>query len=132
MHSSRMRTTRSLIVSRHIPRMPPLCHTYLPFAMRTHPSFTTHAPPDNHACPQQPCTPPATTHAPQQPHMPQQQPCMPPPTTHAPLWTESQTPVKTLPWPNFVAGGKKLIINECYCSAGTEKHQRNSTQHTTG
>ena len=20
-------------------------------------------------------------------------------------WTESQTPVKTLPWPNFVAGG---------------------------
>ena len=23
-----------------------------------------------------------------------------------PLWTESQTPVKTLPWPNFVAAGK--------------------------
>ena len=22
------------------------------------------------------------------------------------LWTESQTPVKTLPWPNFVAAGK--------------------------
>ena len=22
-----------------------------------------------------------------------------------PLWTESQTPVKTLPWPNFVAAG---------------------------
>ena len=26
-----------------------------------------------------------------------------------PLWTESQTPVKTLPWPNFVAAGNKLI-----------------------
>ena len=24
-----------------------------------------------------------------------------------PLWTESQTPVKTLPWPNFVAAGNK-------------------------
>ena len=26
-----------------------------------------------------------------------------------PLWTESQTPVKTLPWPNFVAAGKKQL-----------------------
>ena len=25
------------------------------------------------------------------------------------LWTESQTPVKTLPWPNFVAAGKNII-----------------------
>ena len=25
------------------------------------------------------------------------------------LWTESQTPVKTLPWPNFVAAGKDVI-----------------------
>ena len=24
-----------------------------------------------------------------------------------PLWTESQTPVKTLPWPNFVAAGNE-------------------------
>ena len=24
-----------------------------------------------------------------------------------PLWTESQMPVKTLPWPNFVAAGNK-------------------------
>ena len=24
-----------------------------------------------------------------------------------PPWTESQTPVKTLPWPNFVAAGNK-------------------------
>ena len=27
-----------------------------------------------------------------------------------PLWTESQTPVKTLPWPNFVAAGKNVVI----------------------
>ena len=27
-----------------------------------------------------------------------------------PLWTESQTPVKTLPWPNFVAAGNKQIV----------------------
>ena len=26
----------------------------------------------------------------------------------SPLWTESQTPVKTLPWPNFFAAGKYL------------------------
>ena len=26
------------------------------------------------------------------------------------LWTESQTPVKTLPWPNFVAAGNKMKI----------------------
>ena len=26
--------------------------------------------------------------------------------TPSPPWTESQTPVKTLPWPNFVAAGK--------------------------
>ena len=25
---------------------------------------------------------------------------------YTPPWTESQTPVKTLPWPNFVAAGK--------------------------
>ena len=30
--------------------------------------------------------------------------------TPSPLWTESQTPVKTLPWPNFVAAGKDGII----------------------
>ena len=29
-----------------------------------------------------------------------------------PLWTESQTPVKTLPWPNFVAAGKKTYTFE--------------------
>ena len=29
-------------------------------------------------------------------------------TPSPPLWTESQTPVKTLPWPSFVAAGKNL------------------------
>ena len=28
-----------------------------------------------------------------------------------PLWTESQTPVKTLPWPNFVAAGNNNWLN---------------------
>ena len=28
-----------------------------------------------------------------------------------PLRTESQTPVKTLPWPNFVAAGNNIIID---------------------
>ena len=28
-----------------------------------------------------------------------------------PLWTESQTPVKTLPWPNFVAAGYYSKLN---------------------
>ena len=27
-----------------------------------------------------------------------------------PPWTESQTPVKTLPWPNFVAAGKNFRL----------------------
>ena len=33
-----------------------------------------------------------------------------PPGTKHPLLTQSQTPVKTLPCPNFVAGGKSLIL----------------------
>ena len=35
-----------------------------------------------------------------------------------PLWTESQTPVKTLPWPNFVAAGNDVCKHETqilYC-----------------
>ena len=28
-----------------------------------------------------------------------------------PLWTESQMPVKTLPWPNFVAAGNDVELN---------------------
>ena len=28
-----------------------------------------------------------------------------------PPWTESQTPVKTLPWPNFVAAGNESLVS---------------------
>ena len=28
------------------------------------------------------------------------------------LWAESQTPIKTLPWPNFVAAGKNLYLTD--------------------
>ena len=92
MHSSRMRTARSLTVSRRI-----LC---------TSPS--NHAcPPCNHTCPPATTHPPTTTHAPQQPHMP-------PTNMHTPLQPR-MAPVDrmthmckniTLPQTSF-AGGKK-------------------------
>ena len=31
-------------------------------------------------------------------------------TPSPPPWTESQTPVKTLPWPNFIAAGKNKLV----------------------
>ena len=34
-----------------------------------------------------------------------------------PPWTESQTPVKTLPWPNFVAAGKYALPRITYSLA---------------
>ena len=78
MHSSRMRTARSLTVSRRILRTPPSNHA--------HPLATMHVP-HNHACPLQPCIPPnnhacppATTHA------------HPPATTHAPLPVTTYVP----------------------------------------
>ena len=54
MHSIRMRTVRSVTVSRRIPRTPPCNHT--PPATMHAPPATTHAP-CNHTCPLQPCTP---------------------------------------------------------------------------
>ena len=39
--------------------------------------------------------------------------------TPPPLWTESQTPVKTLPWPNFVAAGNN---NDVVCSFVAQYH----------
>ena len=103
MHSSRMRTARSLTVSYHI-----LC---------TPPSATMHAPPQpcmppNHACP------PATTYAPQQP-------CTPPsnhtPHNHAcPLATMHTPPVNrmrdrckniTLPQTSFAGGNKSQTLS---------------------
>ena len=37
--------------------------------------------------------------------------------TLPPPWTESQTPVKTLPWPNFVAAGKYALPRITYSLA---------------
>ena len=95
MHSSRMRTARSLIVSLYLV----ISHACLPFT--THIPFTTHTPlhhapslqpcmaPSNHACPQEPCMPPRTMHAPSNhahppsPHMSPSNHACPPANTHA-------------------------------------------------
>ena len=114
MHSSRMRTTRSLTVSRRILCIPPAT---------MHTPATMHAPrqpctpPGNHACPPQPCMPPCnhtcpptTMHAPGN-HACPQQPRMPP-SNHA-LPKLARPPVDrildTCFWkyylaPNFVCG----------------------------
>ena len=111
MHSSRMRTARSLTVSPYLvvshahppleqPCMPPReqpCMPPLGATMHAPQEQPCMPPQSNHACPrEQPCTPPgsnprsnhacplppgATMHTPS----PQEQPCMPPrATTHAP------------------------------------------------
>ena len=132
MHSRRMRTARSLTVSRHIlctppqqPRMPPGNHACPPATMHT---------PGNHAHPLQPCTlpgnharPSTTMHTPQQPQHPPSnhahplQPCTPPPaTTHThPLATTHAPPVNrmtnrckniTLPQTSFAGGNNTHSI----------------------
>ena len=60
MHSSRMRTARSLTISRRIPRTPPR-HYARPSHNHAHPPNPhNHTCPRNHACrPPQPCTPPS-------------------------------------------------------------------------
>ena len=83
MHSSRMRTARSLTVSRRIPRTPP----YPPWEACT-PPRSMHAP-RKHTPPGEACTPPQRhTHT-------------PPGNTHAPPWTEWQTGAKILPCPKL-------------------------------
>ena len=95
MHSSRMRTARSLTVSPYLvvspthtpppqeqPHMPPWEQLHMP-PWSNHacpPGATTHTPRSNHACPPRATTPPrATMYTPwEQPHTPQEQPCMPP------------------------------------------------------
>ena len=132
MHSSRMRTARSLTVSCLILRTPP----------HNHSSPSNHACPCNHAC--QPATtyapsnhahPPATMHAPQQPHTPPsnhahppqphtpQQPCthwqtcMPPQaTTHAPPMNRMTDRCKNIALPQTsFAGGNKIEWKFCCC-----------------
>ena len=88
MHSSRMRTARSLTVSPYLV----VSHACPPWEQPCMPPWSNHAhpPQSNHTCPpratmhapwEQPCTPPgATTHA------PPEQPLTPPGATmHAPL-----------------------------------------------
>ena len=121
MHSSRMRTARSLTVFPYLvvshacppleatthtppeqPHMPPPCsnHTHPPRA-------TMHAPQSNHACPPSR----ATTHAPpEQPHMPpmppQKQPRMPPQSNHAcpPPVNRITDRCKNITFANYVCG----------------------------
>ena len=97
MHSSRMRTARSLTVS-----------PYLVVSHAPPPGATTHAPPPEaamHTPQEQPCMPPratmhtplprATTHAPQSNHAcphPWEQPCPPPKQPHMPPLGQPYTP----------------------------------------
>ena len=76
MHSSRMRSARSLTVSRRILCMPPTPQPCMP----PH----NHAPPVTMHAPWQPCTPPPSNHAPPATTHAPQQPRMPPATMHAP------------------------------------------------
>ena len=104
MHSSRMRTARSLTVcqSRSICRgaggsWSGACHAHPPamHAPPPHTPPTMHDPPAMHA-PHHTHPPamhaPQATHAPPSTHAPLSH--AGPPAMHAPLWTESQTPVK--------------------------------------
>ena len=75
MHSSRMRTARSLTVSHRKNHAcpPPQKHACLP-------RKTTHSPPSNHTRPlEQPCMPPQSNHT----CPPLEQPCMPHQSNHA-------------------------------------------------
>ena len=132
MHSSRMCTARSLIISlyliishacppgsNHV--CPPGATMHIPptgTTMHTPSGATMHAPPEQPCMPpwEQSCMPPrATAHAPwEQPrmpprattHTPREQPRMPP------LWTEWQTGVKILPCPKFRLRAVKIKTNQ--------------------
>ena len=110
MHSSRMRTARSLIISPYVvishtcppfTMHTPLCHACLPFSCM--PPLTMHTPlahmlPLHHAChPPVPCMPPPLPHMPPNNHacplatmLAPQQPCTPP-TMHTP-WQPHMLP----------------------------------------
>ena len=96
MHSSRMRTARSLTVSLYLI----ISHACPPLEQPCMPPRSNHAHPpgSNHACPPRATTPPW-----EQPRTPpQEQPCMPPPraTTHAPLCGQN---VDTRFWKYYLA-----------------------------
>ena len=93
MHSSRMRTARSLTVSRRILRMP-LQQPHMPPTTTHPPRNHAHPPTTMHACP--PCShAPPGNHAPQQPRMPPSNHTCPPATTHAPPRLPCCGPVAT-------------------------------------
>ena len=121
MHSSRMRTARSLILSRRIPHMPlPLCHICPPSPCtlplcHVHPPLPCplcHTCPLRHACLPSPCMPPFTTQAPFTTHTPGNHACPQQPRT--PLATtppvDRQTPVKIQPSQTSFAGGKNQYM----------------------
>ena len=99
MHSSRMRTA-------HSSGRPGGCLHQTPPWSRHPPDTPLGA--DTH--PREQTPPRADTPQDQAPPHPPEQ--TPPRTRHPPLLlTESQTPVKTLPRPNFVAAGKKIYLS---------------------
>ena len=101
MHSSRMRTARSLTVSRRILCTPPHNHAWSP-GNHAHPPGNhahpqqprtppnNHTPPGNHACP------PATTHTPSNHTCPLQQPCTLPSNHTCPPLATTHTPPETM------------------------------------
>ena len=90
MHSSRMRTARSLTVSPCVV----ISHTCPPPL-----GATMHAPQSNHACPpEQPCMPPRNHR-----HPPLEQQCMPPPVNRMTNWCKNIT----LPQTSFAGGNKR-------------------------
>ena len=87
MHSSRMRTARSLTISRHVLCMPPATM----HGPRNHACPPQLCTPPYHACPPQPCMPPLSCMPPCNHACPPYHACphnhtcpLPPPTTHAP------------------------------------------------
>ena len=132
MHSSRMRTARAM--TGRISWGGCAYHACPPFTTHA-PPFTTHAPPLphmpplHHRCAPLPCTHPFTTHPLRHAHPPPRHACPPgsnhappreQPRTPAPLWTEcGHTLLKILPCPNFVAGGKKLVLDSGHDNENT-------------
>ena len=124
MHSSRMRTARSLTVSHcirknharpppdktmHTPQIKPGMPPQIKLCMLP-PNKTMHAPRIKPRMPPwiKPCMPPlATTHAPPQP-------CTPRNHARPPLWTEWQTGVKILPCPKLRLRAVKIRVNKSF------------------
>ena len=150
MHSSRMRTARSLTVSCHILCMPPSNHTHPPATMHApqqpcippQPSTPcnhacppcSHTPPLNHACPpttvHAPCnhTPPTTTHAPHNYICPTA-------TTHPPTTTHTPATVHTPQQPHTPPAAMHIPCNHappCNHACPPTTHAPSWTEWQTG